>query len=283
MHARFKVELFFTIIFLVVSFSISEATSALENMIKGRDGSEMVLVPEGTSILGLFRNEPKAKENPLKKVFLKSFYIDRYEVTNFHYKKCVRVGVCKKPSLIIDNPRTNFEDGKKWYSEREKANYPVVGLTWKQAVTYCRWAGKRLPLSSEWEKAARGVDGRRFPWGNQWKTDKANWDDDGKSDAYKKIAPVGSFPEGVSPYGIMDMAGNVREWVDNFILKGGSWYSLPMSLRAGDPGHGPIVERDDDMGFRCAMDTETVADERPRINRRDFKHEYIYDEYTKER
>jgi len=201
--------------------------------------------------MGLPENEFRSEENPLRTFNVSAFYIDKYEVSNANYKKCVASGNCTMPSLIIDYPPTIHEDGKNWYKDITKDNYPVVGLTWKQATEYCAWAGKRLPTAAEWEKAARGTDGRLYPWGNVWDGKKANWDDKGKIDGFTKIAPVGSFPDGASPCGAMDMAGNVRELVDNLILKGGSWYSNPVSLRSGDPGDEYQVERDDDMGFRC--------------------------------
>ena len=245
--------LIFLIIHLLTLMLTADA-QAVEQLTIGPDGSEMVLVPEGEFIMGLPDGEPKNEENPFKKIHLPSFYIDRFEVTNARYKECVASGACKEPSLIIDYPRTIHEDGKNWYKDTGMGDYPVVGLTWRQAGVYCKWMGKRLPTRIEWEKAARGEHGAQYPWGNEWDGRRANWDEGGKIDGYKKIAPVGSFPQGRSPYGAMDMAGNVREWVDEAILKGGSWYSLPVSLRAGDPGHGHMVERDDDMGFRCAKD-----------------------------
>lgn len=250
----FRSHLFFWMITFISAFSINSAAFALESSVKGRDGAEMVLVPDGEFIMGLPSSEPGSERNPLRKVYLKAFYIDKLEVTNELYRKCVSAGGCKDPSLITDYAATVFEQGKRWYKEKRMENFPVVGLTWRQAGQYCEWAGKRLPLTSEWEKAARGTDGRKYPWGDEWNGRKANWDEDGKIDGFRKIAPVGSFPDGASPYGAMDMAGNVREWVDGLVLKGGSWYSNPVTLRAGDPGHEYIVERDDDMGFRCAMD-----------------------------
>lgn len=241
---------------LLFFVALSPSVAGAEQSIIGRDGAEMVLVPEGDFLMGLPADTSGSDKNPIKKVYLKAFYMDRLEVTNAQYKKCVKVKVCKEPSLIIDYPKIFFEDGKKWYRNENMADYPVVGVTWRQAGIYCAWAGKRLPLVSEWEKAARGDNGQKYPWGDEWDGSMANWDEGGKIDDYKKIAPAGSFPQGSSPYGVMDMAGNVREWVDSLILKGGSWYSSPESLRVGDPGHGYIVERDDDMGFRCVMDIE---------------------------
>jgi toxoflavin biosynthesis protein ToxD len=249
--SRFSLLTGFILCALTCGLSLSAAAPGAVN---GGDGAEMVLIPAGEFVMGLPPSESGSEKNPLRKIYLNSFFIDKYEVTNVLYRKCVAAGACKEPSLLTDYAETIFDDGKKWYKDNSMANFPVVGLTWRQAGIYCEWAGKRLPMNSEWEKAARGTDGRKYPWGNDWDGTKANWDDGGKLDGHKKLAPVGSFPEGASPYGVMDMAGNVREWVDGFVLKGGSWYSNPVSLRSGDPGHDYIVERDDDMGFRCAMD-----------------------------
>lgn len=216
----------------------------------------MILVPGGEFTMGLAESEPGSEVNPLRKIYVQSFYIDKYEVTNEHYQRCVAAGFCKDPSLLTDYAETIFDQGRKWYRDDKMKNFPVVGITWRQASTYCQWAGKRLPLAAEWEKAARGTDGRKYPWGNKWDGKKANWDEGGKIDGFKKLAPAGSFPDGASPYGVMDMSGNAREWVDEAVLRGGSWCSGPISLRAADPGHHYMVERDDDLGFRCANDTE---------------------------
>lgn len=216
----------------------------------------MVLVPGGEFTMGLAESESGSDKNPLRKIYIGPFYIDKYEVTNDQYHKCVEAGFCKEPSLITDYAQTIFDQGRKWYKNNKMIDFPVVGVTWRQAGIYCRWAGKRLPLTPEWEKAARGTDGRKYPWGNLWDGTRANWHEGGKVDGFKILAPVGSFPEGASPYGVMDLAGNAREWVDEAVLKGGSWCSGPVSLRIGDPGHDYMVERDDDLGFRCAKDAE---------------------------
>ncbi len=270
------VVLFFSVVLLNHSY-------AADPFLAGKDGGKMILIPEGEFIMGLSEDESGSEGNPHKKVFLDSFYIDKYEVTNVLYKKCIHASICREPSLIIDNPRTFFEDGKHWFRDKTMGRYPVVGLSWDQASRYCRWAGKRLPTAAEWEKAARGSDGRTYPWGNQWDETKANWDDNGRVDGYRKLAPVGSFPEGGSPYGVMDMAGNVRELVSSLVFKGGSWYSYPESLRSGDPGRGYLVERDDDIGFRCARDSEHMAHEKKHVIQSPVMHNYRYDEYSKER
>lgn len=239
----------------IVILLLTVMALSLNTAIASEEYTGMALVPAGVFIMGLPAGESGSEGNPLRTVALKAFFIDKYEVTNALYKKCVASGSCTKPSLITDYPPTIHEDGKNWYTESEKDNYPVVGITWKQASDYCAWAGKRLPTAAEWEKAARGTDGRLYPWGNVWDKNKANWGEQGKFDGFAKLAPYGNYPEGASPYGAMDMAGNVRELVDDLVFKGGSWYSSPESLRSGDPGHEYLVERDDDMGFRCARDS----------------------------
>jgi formylglycine-generating enzyme required for sulfatase activity len=248
---------------LAIPFFFLSAAYAQGTVIIGRDGAQMVLVPAGNFIMGLPAGETGGGKNPIRKVYLKAFYIDRCEVTNVLYHKCVAAGACKAPSLIIDYAKTIHEEGKEWYTDASMADCPVVGITWRQAGIYCEWAGKRLPLGPEWEKAARGTDGRKYPWGNEWDGTRANWDEGGKIDGYKKLAPACSFSQGASPYGALNMAGNVREWVDNAMLRGGSWYSNPVSLRAGDPGHEYMVWKDDDMGFRCAMDAEPGSGAKP--------------------
>ena len=136
-------------------------------------------------------------------MFLNAFYIDKYEVTNFQYKQFIDATGRATPAY--------------WNDEKyNQPNQPVVGITWHDAVAYAKWAGKRLPTEAEWEKAARGIDGRRYPWGNEWDSLKCNSDIGG--DGYQYTAPVGSFPAGVSPYGVMDMIGNVWEYTSD-------WYS----------------------------------------------------------
>ena len=236
----------------------------------GGEKSDMVLIPSGEFTMGSSDNEivdiinkfgGKAKpvwyknETPKKKVFVKDFYIDKYEVANSQYKRF-------KTDHVISFGRDN---------------HPAVNIKWAEADAYCRWLGNRLPTEEEWEKAARGTDGRQFPWGNDFDKAKANTAASGlggeaRVGSYKEettaslfpggTVPVGSLEKGVSPYGVHDMAGNVWEWTDTWydkekglkVLKGGSWIAPPISARSAVRlADNPFV-MSNDYGFRCVKD-----------------------------
>ncbi|HUW11295.1 MAG TPA: SUMF1/EgtB/PvdO family nonheme iron enzyme [Anaerolineae bacterium] len=198
----------------------------------------------------LFENEyPQRRED------LDTFYIDAYEVANTQYGACVQAGACRSPR------ETSSESRDYYYGNSRYENYPVIHISWYDADDYCQWAGKRLPTTEEWEKAARGSDGRLFPWGNQFDARKLNYcdancryryRDEAFNDGHADTAPVGSYTSGRSPHGAYDMAGNVSEWVAEKIVRGGSWSSAAVYPRAAawwshDPGEG-----DNNIGFRCA-------------------------------
>ena len=153
-------------------------------------------------------------EGPPHTVQLDSYWIYKTEVTNAMYKQCVDAGKCTKPSKA-DSPAS-------FYAKAEDVDYPVVQVNWDQAQAYCQWAGGTLPSEAQWEKAARGTDARRFPWGSSLPDGKRlnlcdkncslKEKDSRIDDGFMNLAPVGSFPDGASPYGLLDMAGNVWEW-----------------------------------------------------------------------
>ncbi len=157
------------------------------------DPGEMVLVPAGEFILGY---DKEAASAPEQKMFLPAYYIDKYEVTMAQYMK-----------FVVES---GYMAQGKWRElwAPEKADFPVTLITWKDAVEYAKWAGKRLPTEFEWEKAARGEKGFRYPWGNEWEAGRANTYEAGLRD----LAAVGSYQGDVSPYGAMDMLGNAIEW-----------------------------------------------------------------------
>jgi len=160
---------------------------------------EMVLIPGGDFVFG--DNDKDSAAFPQQTISLPAFWIDKYEVTNSQY-------------LDFSIKGEYMSEGKDWrlFFTPEKANYPVLNITWDDAVAFCKWAGKRLPNEMEWEKAARGTDGRRYPWGDNWDSSLTNTFEAGM----RSPVQVATYRD-VSPYGVFDMLGNVQEWTD-------SWY-----------------------------------------------------------
>lgn len=243
----------------------------------GKDGKEMVLVPAGEFLMGssdlelevFLRTHPSWKlewldiEQPQHRVTLDDFYIDKTEVTNAEYKRFV--------DATGHPPPRHWENGE---IPAGQENYPVVNVHLPDdAQAYAAWAGKRVPTEAEWEKAARGTDGRIYPWGNDWDPEKANV----LGSKYNGPAPVGSYPEGASPYGALDMAGNVWEWCSDWyaadyyvssplrnpqgpsegdfrVVRGGSWFDPPEYARCAFR-YGLYPRRLFPIrGFRCVQD-----------------------------
>lgn len=214
------------------------------------DGMEQVFVPAGEFLMGTFDIEAKREigdgraypEIPQFTYYLDSYWIDKFEVTNKQYHACMEAGACTEPHRVGSYTYPDY------FTNPIYNNYPVVWISWFQAGDYCEWAGRRLPTEAEWEKAARGTDGRKYTWGDEpYTEDRANICDvnctrthrlEGFNDGYPDLAPVGSYPAGVSPYGALDMAGNVWEWNSTEITD----YPYDANDGREDPG-GIDVER----------------------------------------
>ena len=231
----------------------------------------MVLVPAGAFTMGSPEGEGNTDEHPQHMVDLDAFYIDQYEVTVERYSRF----------LSHTQRETPKHRGAQMDRSRD-AKKPVVGIHWDDAQAYCEWAGKRLPTEAEWEKAARGMDGRKYPWGNSPPdSSRANFDRDASSwrtDLYsKRLKPVGNYEAGKSPYGAYDMAGNVWEWVgdwydknyyknsskknprgpsngDSRVIRGGSWLNNPVSIRSANRHWLEPTIGNPTIGVRCAQD-----------------------------
>ena len=178
-----------------------------------------------------------SNEQPLHTVTLSAYFIDKYEVTNARYKACVDAGGCTAPQSVDSSTRSPY------YGTSTYADHPVVNVTWHQASAFCAWAGKRLPTEAEWEKAARGSsDTRKYPWGNSAPdcTKLNYYHYNGVSYGYGycvgDTSRVGSYPSGASPYGVMDMAGNVWEWVNDWY--GSDYYSVSPGVNPQGPSTG---------------------------------------------
>ncbi len=212
----------------------------------------MVEVPAGRFFMGCNEkvdHECYGDEKPGKTIELPTFFIDRTEVTVDQYAACVKDGRCSEPNT----------GGSCTWKAAGKEDHPVNCVDWEQARTYCTWAKKRLPKEAEWEKAARGADGRKYPWGNE-NPGRTRANLGGDEDGFGMTSPVGEFPSGASPYGALDMSGNVWEWTDDWYdigktrpLRGGAWNKVPRLARASYRNNffRPSARRDI-IGFRCA-------------------------------
>jgi len=230
--------LFATALLAAGAFSIHKAPRLPDNRLQtiesNRTPSGMVYVAGAACLLGSNDEDADDDVKPMRREFVSSFYIDKTDVTNAEYRKF--------------DPRHDFPPGE--------AELPATNITYDEAAAYAKWAGKRLPTEAEWEKAARGTDGRRYPWGSVWDASRvarrahkagAVIDTSGAapprpgqcSIGPSRVQPVGSVPSGVSPYGCLDMAGNAWQWVQGF-YNGDSTRRI---LRGGAVGYGERAMR----------------------------------------
>jgi formylglycine-generating enzyme required for sulfatase activity len=255
----------------------ADMPGATDTRVRDTDGMVMVYVPAGEFIMGSTDEDVDAvmgecpgcmqasftDESPQHSVYLDAFWIDQTEVTNAQYEKCLEAGSCKEPQCWDE----------KDYNSPEQ---PVVCVTWDDAQAYAIWAGGRLPTEAEWEKAARGTDGRLYPWGNHFDCAMANL---AGCPGPFAAEPVGSYPAGASPYGALDMAGNVSEWVADWyaqdyyasspgsyplgpgsgsprVFRGGGWRDPPRDGRCASRLGTAEYNIGWDVGFRLAMDAD---------------------------
>jgi formylglycine-generating enzyme required for sulfatase activity len=225
---------------------------------------EMVTIPAGPFVRGTMSGG--FDEQPQRTISLETFSIDRHEVTNHQYQQFVTATGHRKAG-----PPSRYA---KSIGKMRGPNQPVVYVSWADADAYCRWKGKRLPTEAEWEKAMRGTDGRLWPWGNQEKPNGANWAR--VQDGHEVSAPVGAFQTDQSPYGVMDGAGNVMEWVADWyqesyykvapdkdppspefgtfrVMRGGGYTTTGGDLRITSRSKMVPDFRDETIGFRCAI------------------------------
>ncbi len=247
------------------------------------DGMVQVYVPEGTFQMGGLDPQAAADEKPVHKVEMKAYWIDKTEVTNAMFLECVQAGACTPPQS------TSSETHPSYFNNAEFNDFPVVNVTWDAAKQYCEWAGRRLPTEAEWEYAARGNTVNTYPWGEDAPDDtRGNF-----NYSNKDTSQVGSYPAGASPFGALDMAGNVLEWTSDYydakyyasspasnptgpetrtayfkrVVRGGSYADVVTEIRVSNRASalGPNYDAEvgsaaylgdysPRLGFRCAAD-----------------------------
>jgi formylglycine-generating enzyme required for sulfatase activity len=252
----------------------------------GPDGALMALIPAGEFLMG--SDKGKADERPVHSVYLRDFYMDKYEVTNALYREFLNANIQWRKDVIAPE----YHDGRYLHNwdgndpPPDEWNHPVTYVSWHAARAYALWAEKRLPMESEWEKAARGgLVGKKYPWGDDISHRNANYSGTERRDQWEKTAPGGSFPP--NGYGLYDMAGNVAEWCLNsydrtsygkalhgsprpamlpsqlirVAVRGGSWQGSPIYAAGAPPSSLRVAHREcclpksclGNVGFRCVV------------------------------
>jgi formylglycine-generating enzyme required for sulfatase activity len=263
-----KALLVISLTFMLITVAYpGEPKVGVEVVPQGTKGGPMMFIPAGEFMMGCNSEVDKEcieDEKPYHRVYLDDYYMDKHEVTAGDYEKCVNAKSCSKlnSGSICNNGNSR------------KSNHPINCVNWNQADNFCKWAGKRLPTEAEWEKAARGTDGRIYPWGNEFDCNKSC--NSVKPCNHNSTCTAGSIPADMSPFGAMDMGGNVWEWVADWygagyfkispsnnprgassgkyrVLRGGSWgVSHPEILRVSYRFWINPTANNWDWGFRCA-------------------------------
>jgi formylglycine-generating enzyme required for sulfatase activity len=219
----------------------------------------MITISGATFRMGADSGDPD--ERPAHDVAVAGFQIDRFEVTNALFD-----AFAQATGYQTENEQKGSSQTWQSHFTPETVNNPVVVVSWNDAVAYCEWAGKRLPTEAEWEFAARGTDGRIYPWGNEYDPSKFN----GKTSGIRGTVHVGSYPAGASAFGADDMAGNVWEWTADWyqaypdgapssffgekfrVTRGGGWFDEGKQVRTSNRSSADPTAANDDLGFRCA-------------------------------
>lgn len=270
----------------------SAAGGAVRTQVSPRDGVALVHIPAGTFLMGSGKSEKN--ERPERKVQLSAYWIDQTELTASRFARFAEAtqhrttAEAEKWAWVWDDSLNKGKGG--WRREKDVSwrnpsgkgsdwkampEQPVSQVSWTDADAYCRWAGRRLPTEAEWERAARGDDGRKYAWGNERDPKRANLH--GGEDGFPGVAPVGRFPQGASPFGVLDMAGNVWEWVTDWyhpqayktmaakdpkgpakgtrrVVRGAAWGS-PIDWATTTNRYDRLPPyRNNKIGFRCAQD-----------------------------
>jgi formylglycine-generating enzyme required for sulfatase activity len=271
-----------------------------DTWVRPNDEATMLYVPSGTFQMGSTDAEIEdaidlcqkhynicnrwyyERESPQHAVSLDGYWMDQTEITNAQYRQCVQAGTCTEPSIC--------KKGQATYADADKTDHPVVCVNWEEAQTYCEWTGARLPTEAEWEFSFRGEVGSIYPWGDEFDGSMLNYcdtncseshADDRFDDRYPQTAPVGSFPQGKSWSGALDMGGNVTEWMADWLgdyssaavsnpggpttgrekmLKGCSWFFHPTYCRGAARASVDPDTRLDYVGFRCVVSINQNAD-----------------------
>jgi len=247
---------------------------------------DMVYIPAGKFIMGSDFKDANEDQKPAHAVYLDAYYIDRFEVTNQQYEEFILAGGYQRKEFWTEEgwefmKRNNIKHPMGWGNPLfDEPDQPVVGVSWYEAMAYAKWRGKRLPTEAEWEKAARGTDGRIYPWGNGMDFSKLMYF---PGNGITTLI-IGSFKGGASPYGVMDMAGNVWEWCldrydkyyyskspvrnpkgpnegDYHVLRGGAWDSIRIQLRCIYRYYAKPDKRAYNIGFRCVRDAQEKSGE----------------------